>query len=145
MDIYNISSVYYQGTAKSAAMGNAMGAVGQDFSSISINPAGLGLFRKPTFTFTPSLLTSYTNSQYYGNTEYDTKTNISVNNIGYVGSNDSQRYTINWAFGMNKTNNFNNSIFVDGYNPNNSLIDAYFAEIIANDIYNEQQLEKYFS
>ena len=143
MDIYNISSVYYQGTAKSAAMGNAMGAVGQDFSAISINPAGLGLFRKPTFTFTPSLLTSYTNSQYYGNTEYDTKTNISVNNIGYVGSNNSQRYTINWAFGMNKTNNFNNSIFVDGYNPHNSLIDAYFAEIIANDIYNEQQLEEY--
>ena len=38
-DVYSISASYYQGTAKSVAMGNAMGAVGQDFSSISINPA----------------------------------------------------------------------------------------------------------
>ena len=47
-DLFDFSSVYYQGTAKSAAMGNAMGAVGSDFSSIAINPAGLGLSRKST-------------------------------------------------------------------------------------------------
>ena len=40
-DIYNYSSTRYQGTAKSIAMGNAIGAVGQDLSAIEINPAGL--------------------------------------------------------------------------------------------------------
>ena len=59
-DIYNVSTSYYQGTAKSRAMGSAIGAVGQDFSSLAINPAGLGLFRKPTFTFTPSINTTFT-------------------------------------------------------------------------------------
>ena len=62
-DIYNVSTSYYQGTAKGMAMGNAMGAVGEDFSSIAINPAGVGLFRKPTLIFTPSILTTYTKSK----------------------------------------------------------------------------------
>ena len=106
-DVFNISATYYQGTAKSAAMGNAMGAVGDDFSSISINPAGLGLFRKTTFVFTPSLLTSYTKSKYYGDIASDSKVRLSVNNVGLVGTNRSYGAQVNWAIGMNRTNNFN--------------------------------------
>ena len=80
-DVYNLSASYYQGTAKSMAMGNAMGAVGQDFSSISINPAGLGLFRKPTFTFTPSINTLFTESYANGGKPgSDSKANLSINN-----------------------------------------------------------------
>ena len=142
-DVYNLSTSYYQGTAKSMAMGNAMGAVGQDFSSISINPAGLGLFRKPTFTFSSSINTTYTESKLNGNLATDSRAKLSVDNIGYVGINTSNEKVVNWAFGMNKTNNFNNQIFVDGYNDSNSLIDAYFAEIIANDIYDKEELNYY--
>ena len=142
-DVYNLSTSYYQGTAKSMAMGNAMGAVGQDFSSISINPAGLGLFRKPTFTFTPSINTTYTKSELNGDWATDSKANLSVNNIGYIGINNSGDKVATWAFGMNRTNNFTNKIFIDGYNDNSSLIDAYFAEIIDNDIYDEKELEYY--
>ena len=54
-------------------MGNAMGAVGQDFSSISINPAGLGLFRRPTFVFTPSVVTTYTTTDFNGSSAFDSK------------------------------------------------------------------------
>ncbi len=125
-------------------MGNAMGAVGQDFSSISINPAGLGLFRKPTFTFTSAVNTTFTESKLNGTLATDSRANLSVNNIGYVGINKSSDKVVNWAFGMNRTNNFNNQIFVDGYNDSNSLIDAYFAEIIDNEIYDKEEL-KYYS
>ena len=142
-DIYNISTSYYQGTAKSVAMGNAMGAVGQDFSSISINPAGLGLFRKPTFVFTPSVVTTYTTTDFNGSSAFDSKAKLSVNNFGCVGINRSGERIVTWAVGMNRTNNYNNSIFIDGHNDNNSLIDAYFADIIANDIYDEKELEYY--
>lgn len=142
-DVLNLSGTYYQGTAKSMAMGNAMGAVGQDFSAISINPAGLGLFRKPTFTFTPSLYTTYTKTNVNENIAHDSKVKLSINNFGYVGTNKSGKNTVNFAIGMNRTNNFNNSIFIDAYNANNSLVDAYIAEIIANDIYNERELSDY--
>ena len=143
-DVYNISASYYQGTAKSMAMGNAMGAVGQDFSSISINPAGVGLFRKPDFTFTPSINTIFTETLANGGKiGYESKANLSINNIGYVGINKSGDNIITWSIGMNRTNNFNNRTFFDGYNNQNSLIDAYFAEIIANDIYDEKELDYY--
>ena len=142
-DIYNISTSYYQGTAKSVAMGNAMGAVGQDFSSISINPAGLGLFRKPTFVFTPSVVTTYTTTDFNGSSAFDSKAKLSVNNFGYVGVEKLGNNIATWAFGMNRTNNYNNSVYIDGNNPENSLIDAYFAEIYSNGIYNDMDLEMY--
>ena len=123
-DVYNISASYYQGSAKSMAMGNAMGAVGQDFSSISINPAGLGLFRKPTFTFTPSINTTFTKTRLNESVGTDSKAKLSVNNFGFVGVNKSGSNVITWAFGMNRPNNVNNRILVEGYNDNNSLIDA---------------------
>lgn len=142
-DVYNVSTSYYQGTAKGMAMGMAIGAVGEDFSSLAINPAGVGLFRKPAFTFTPSILTTYTKSDLNGNLATDSKAKLSVNNFGCVGINRSGERIVTWAVGMNRTNNYNNSIFIDGHNDNNSLIDAYFAEIIANDIYDEKELEYY--
>ena len=139
-DVYNISTSYYQGTAKSMAMGNAMGAVGQDFSSISINPAGLGLFRKPTFIFTPSIITSYTETKLNGYDAFDTKAKLSVNNLGYVGINNAGNNTITWAVGMNRTNNYNNNIYIDGYNDHTSLVDAYIAELADNGIYDDKQI-----
>ena len=142
-DVFNISATYYQGTAKSAAMGNAMGAVGDDFSAISINPAGLGLFRKQTFVFTPSILTTHTKSRYYGDLATDSKTKLSVNNFGMVGTNSSYGDIVNWSIGMNRTNNFNNRIYIDGLNSNNSLLDAYFTEMLENNIHNENLLEQY--
>ena len=142
-DVYNISASYYQGTAKSMAMGNAMGAVGQDFSSISINPAGLGLFRKPTFTFTPSIVTSYTKTELNGYEAIDTKAKLSVNNFGYVGINNLGKNTITWAVGMNRTNNYNNDIYIDSYNDKSSLVDAYFIELMNNGISNDILLEQY--
>lgn len=142
-DVYNISTSYYQGTAKSMAMGNAMGAVGQDFSSISINPAGLGLFRKPTFVFTPSIVTTYTKSELNGHEAIDSKAKLSVNNFGFVGINKAGENVITWAVGMNRTNNFNNDIFIDGYNNETSLVDAYFIELMNNGISNDILLEQY--
>ncbi|MGI4872044.1 MAG: OmpP1/FadL family transporter [Janthinobacterium lividum] len=43
------------GTARSLGVGGAATALGGDFSSLSINPAGLGLFTKSEFTFSPGI------------------------------------------------------------------------------------------
>ena len=44
-DACQFSQTYYQGTAKAMGMGNALGAVGGDMTSVSINPAGMGIYR----------------------------------------------------------------------------------------------------
>ena len=147
-DMYDISSKFYQGTAKSAAMGNAMGAVGSDFSSISINPAGLGLFRKATLTFTPEFYAISTESGYKENNSSDRAFKMPMNNLGMTWTweqetNDELLKTVSFAFGINSLNNYAYSSYVNGNNPNTSLIDAYFSEFGANGITNNNILENY--
>nr|HPG99937.1 hypothetical protein [Tenuifilaceae bacterium] len=42
------------GTARSISLGGAIGALGGDFTSLSINPAGLGVYKSGELTVTPS-------------------------------------------------------------------------------------------
>ena len=43
-------------TARSKAMGNAFGAIGGDFSSLSINPAGIGIYIRSEVTGTLNVM-----------------------------------------------------------------------------------------
>ena len=145
-DLFDFSSVYYQGTAKSAAMGNAMGAVGSDFSAISINPAGLGLFRKSTFVFTPEFYSISTDSQYKNGDGNDWSFKVPLNNIGLTWTQDINSSTlksVSFAIGVNRLNNYTFSSYVNGDNPNTSLVDAYFTQIVENQIHNDYDLEDY--
>ena len=49
VDALRYSQIQIQGTARSGSMGNAFGALGGDFTSVSINPAGIGLYRSGEF------------------------------------------------------------------------------------------------
>ena len=145
-DMLDFSTVYYQGTAKSAAMGNAMGAVGSDFSSIAINPAGLGLFRKSTFTFSPEFYALSTDSKYMGSNGFDRNFKLQNNNIGLTWTqdiNDGALTNVSFALGINRLNNYAFNSFATGDNMNTSLIDAYLSEIYLNDITNDYDLEDY--
>lgn len=145
-DMLDFSTIYYQGTAKSAAMGNALGAVGNDFSAITINPAGLGLFRKAYFVITPEFYSISTESQYKESNGFDRAFKLHNNNIGLAWTqeiNDGSLKSVSIALGINTLNNFTLNTFARGDNPNTSLVDAYYTEIMANDIMNESDLENY--
>ena len=145
-DMFDFSSIYYQGTAKSAAMGNAMGAVGSDFSAIAINPAGLGLFRKSTFIFTPEFYAISTESDYKDGNGSDRAFRLPMNNIGLSWTqdfNNSSLKSVSFALGINKLNNYWFNSYVNGDNPNTSLIDAYIEELYLNGIHDDYALEDY--
>ena len=145
-DLFDFSSVYYQGTAKSAAMGNAMGAVGSDFSAITINPAGLGLFRKSTFVFTPEFYAISTESDYKDSYGSDRAYKLPVNNVGLTWTQEisnSSLKSVSFALGINKLNNYTFQSYVNGNNPNTSLIAAYIEELYQNGIFNDYALEDY--
>ena len=145
-DLFDFSSVIIQGTAKSAAMGNAMGAVGSDFSSMAINPAGLGMFRKASFIYTLGINASGTNSTYMGKSSSDRAFRMPTHNIGLTWTqdiNDGTLKTVSFALGINTLNNYTQNSFVNGNNPNTSLIDAYLAEIEDNNITNDYELEDF--
>ncbi len=54
-DAVQFSRTLNWGTARSAGMAGAFGALGGDLSTLSSNPAGIGVFRKSEVSITPSL------------------------------------------------------------------------------------------
>lgn len=127
------SQTYYQGTAKTMGMGNALGAVGGDMTSICINPAGMGVYRSNEFTTTLSLMDNYHSSSYYGTDNGGNKMRLSIPNIGFVGVNQKSNYRplrfTQFGIGLTRTNDFNMHTLSKGINPTSSKIDSYLARI----------------
>lgn len=130
VDALRYSQNFYGGTARSVSMGSAFGALGGDFSCLSTNPAGIGVYRKTELTFTPSLFYSSNKSTYLGSGFSDYKYNFNLNNFGFVAAfnsgEDNGWVNLNIGFGYNRLNNFHKNVLIKGANDNNSMTD-YFA------------------
>ena len=134
IDALRYSQVFYGGTARSTAMGGAFGALGADFSSLSQNPAGIGLYKISEFTITPSIYIGRTASKF---TDYpqrdDYKYNINLGNIGFVYTffkrgnyiQDAGFKSAQFGFGINRLNNFNNRMIMEGFNATSSMMNQY--------------------
>lgn len=84
-DALRFSFLQPQGTARSIGFGGALGSVGGDFSSLSVNPAGIGIYRSSEFTVTPSLTFSNTSADYANNTgDQGSATHFAFANLGLV-------------------------------------------------------------
>lgn len=131
-DALRYSMVTPGGTARSISMGSAFGALGGDFSSLSINPAGIGIYRRSEFTITPNFSTGKVGSNFYGTTEEDIKYDFNLGNIGLVFAFNSpgQPNEPGWrgfqvGFGVNRHMNFNNRSVYEGFNTDSSLMTEY--------------------
>lgn len=132
IDAMRYSQLTFGGTARFASMAGSMGAIGGDVSTLSFNPAGIGVFRKTELSISPSIFSQGTSSTYNGNQSSDSKLNFNFGNIGLVASlNVSDKGNgwelLNFGLGYNRTNNFNNRISVIGDNKTSSLLDTYVA------------------
>jgi len=144
-DALRYSNFQVNGTARSGGMGNAFGALGGDFTSVSINPAGLGLYRSSELSFTPTFGQTKVNSKYLNNSLSDSKYNFSFDNISYVSSVATQNsgsgiVNVNIGIGYNRLKNFNSNILVGGDNAQSSILDNFASNANAgswNDFYNE--------
>ena len=120
------------GTARFRGMSGAFGALGGDLSSIAINPAGSLFFNNNFASFTGTNNNKRTNSKYFGTNTKDNFSTLDVNQIGVVFVFNDTREESNWkklslALNYENTNNFDNSIFSAGLNPNNT-ISQYFID-----------------
>ncbi len=142
-DVLRYSQMQTGGTARSIALGGAMGAVGADFSNASLNPAGLGMYRSSEFTFTPSVYGGSSTANYLGNENTDSKINFGFGNLGFVARNNytekGKPITKGWtgftfAFGINKLANYSNVITYSGYNRTSSIGDKYAQDLSGKNI-----------
>ena len=140
VDALRYSNHLTVGTARSVGLGGAMGAVGADFTSLSINPAGLALFRGSEITISPSIFWDNTTSDFLGNSFEESKYNFNLGNIGFVSTYDMNKekgwISTNFAIGYNRTANYNRGILMSGINQNNSLLDNFtdFANASPNNL-----------
>jgi long-subunit fatty acid transport protein len=133
VDALRFSQNIYGGTARSVAMGGAFGALGADFSTLSMNPAGIGLYKSSEITFSPSIYVGKTNSTYAGQSADDIKYNFNFSNAGIVFAIIPKKPESVWkgiqlGIGVNRIANFNNSILIEGPNSQNSIVDNYLAD-----------------
>jgi hypothetical protein len=85
-DALRYSQSYFGGSAKNNATAGAMSAIGGDFSTTSQNPSSMARFNKNNFVFTPVLISSISNSNFYDNKNKAVSTVMKVGNISYLKS-----------------------------------------------------------
>jgi len=114
-------------------MGGSFGALGANMSALSINPAGLGVYKSSDFAFTPAFNYNYTESNKDGFIVNDGKLNFHFSNIGLVGSFDGNNdwENVNFAFGYNRISNFNNAISIKS-STDSSFLNTYTNELNVN-------------
>ncbi|MBQ6209894.1 MAG: hemin receptor [Prevotella sp.] len=99
------------GTAKYVGMGGAMEALGADISTISTNPAGIGLFRKSQVLGSMGLLFQQDAKAF----SPGHKVNVSFDQVGLVYSTQvSPTSFVNVGFNYHKSRNFDQLLNVDG-------------------------------
>ncbi len=125
------------GTARFMGSGGAFGALGADISALSINPAGVAIYRSNEFTFTPGLSFIRSKSDFLKNENDSRKYNFNISNFGFVwvNANDSKEArwkSVNFSFGANRMSNYHNNIYYKGLNTSNSLMNNYLSYLGGN-------------
>jgi hypothetical protein len=132
VDALRYSRIMYGGTSRFQGMAGAFGAVGADFSVLSTNPAGIGLYKMTEFSITPDFWIANSTTEYNHVTASDNRVNFALGNIGWVFTINPHKkdkadglMNMNFGFGMNRQNNFNTSVVIQGPNDQNSLMTSY--------------------
>jgi hypothetical protein len=105
-DALRWSQYFYDGTARFSAMGGAFGALGGDFASLSVNPAGVGVYRSAEFSLSPSYLITSTKSSFTGQKSFSKTKDRGDFNFGYVQpfilrDDDKGLVSVNFGIGYN--------------------------------------------
>lgn len=127
------------GTARSAAMAGAFTSLGADLSSMSINPAGLGMYRSSEFGVTASLLQTGVENTLPGfpvgseTMTSSNRTSVGLNNMGFAfniieGTGVLTSFTM--GFGYNKLADYNYRSRVALNGSNNTILDMFAQSVM---------------
>lgn len=109
MDAYNMSQSDLKGTARFMSMGGAFGALGGDLSTLTQNPAGIGVYRGNEVGVTMDINIQSTNAKSQGVKGSNNQTKVYCNNVGYVGTARLDGYTMptfSWGVSYNRASSF---------------------------------------
>lgn len=124
-----LSRNYFGGSARVASMGGAFGALGADASTLSVNPAGLGVYRSKEYSISPSLKLINNDANYFSSSLGTKDTYFNINEFGLINVLPSFRKTglisINLGFGMNRLADLKNKYQMNGLGMSSSKTDHF--------------------
>jgi hypothetical protein len=135
VDAFRIGHFQTSGTARFNAMSGAFGALGGDISTASINPAGLGVFRKSEIAYTPELNVVFSNSHFNQTSSFDVATERNNNSVGLVWhiQKDEEKTSgwlcVNLGVTYNQQKDFKQNTIIQGANEGVSRIDRYVYDL----------------
>ncbi len=117
-DALRYSVLNHGGSARTIGIGGAIGALGADFASLSINPGGLGNYRKSEFVFTPFLNINTANGTVGTSAKVsDARTKFGFQNVGFIfhrKPRNEKWTTFNVGIGFNQRVNYNQQFSFEG-------------------------------
>jgi hypothetical protein len=131
-DILRYSFFPQNGTARSLAVGGAMGSLGGDITATYVNPAGLGNFRTGEFVISPGWMLNNNRALYRDTRFSNRKNSFGFGTTGLVyGSVNRYDPTTSQAFSVaiTQTAHFNNTLRYRGYNNFSSYAEQWAEEV----------------
>jgi len=136
VDILRYSQYQVGGTARSIGYGGAVGSLGADFSSLTVNPAGIGLYRKSEMSISPTIYFSNINATMGDHSADGFKDNFNLNQYGavFVTNTGSKKgwKAFQFGIGVNRSNNYNHTTNINNENSKNSLMTDYIKQANGN-------------
>lgn len=129
IDANELNGSDVRGTARFVAMGGAFTSLGGDLSTLTQNPAGLGIYRRSEIglSFDVARRNYSSSSQGYAFNNHQTKVNF--DNFGYIGTLNIQNSALrnfNWGLSYSRLNSFHHRH--EGYNlPTETSLTNYIA------------------
>ncbi|MEP6950722.1 MAG: aromatic hydrocarbon degradation protein [Ginsengibacter sp.] len=136
-DALRYSWLTQNGTARNQAIGGAGASLGGEFSSLFINPAGLGFYKTNEFVVTPGYSLKDFKSNYKNNLATSNSNNFNLGASGLLISSsarDRKIKSFTFAIGVNRIADFNKHIYYKGQNTTSSYSEKYLEELANNNV-----------
>ncbi|MGZ3840358.1 MAG: OmpP1/FadL family transporter [Flavisolibacter sp.] len=121
------------GSARTQAIGGAMGSLGGDITANFVNPAGLAFYKTGDFIFTPMYQFQKTKGSYLSRTEQDRTNRFTWGTTGFVfGMGDNKNRNVRnmaLSIAINRTADFNGDILYRGQNNQSSFSQKFVEEL----------------
>ena len=131
-DVIRYSFFPQNGTARTLAIGGAMGSLGGDVTATFVNPAGLGNYKTGEFVFTPGFFMNNNKTDFRGTDTKNNKTSGGIGPIGIVyGASNRYNSTTSQAISLvvTQTANYNNRVNYKGLNNYSSYSEQWAEEV----------------
>lgn len=124
-DALRLSFQPYGIGARALGMGGAFIGMSDDYTATAYNPAGLFQLKRMEFHGGINYLSYDNNTTFFGNQSTFNTSSVKLTDLGFVFPFPVIRGSLVFAFGFNRSNNFNDALAFEGFNnTNTSMIKA---------------------